>query len=268
MISTEPRKYRKKPVVVTASQWFKNGDHPEDYAEDKIDADGTKWTADYQREHDWEGQVVRYYRHPDYPGGTICDQCGQPLHVHGWIDTLEQGHRVCPADVIITGVQGERYPCKPDIFEATYSPAEDEEAPAPSLRELQARAYQQSADKGFHDDEPTEPRAVLSLNAERIALMHSELSEALEELRKGQPVNFTYYPATPLPSSLVAEVGVGKAEELMPVNTKPEGVPSELADVVIRVLDFCGANDIDLQSIVLEKLAYNASRAHKHGKEF
>lgn len=140
--------------------------------------------------------------------------------------------------------------------------------PGVTLHELQARAYQQSADKGFHDDEPTEPRAVLSLNAERIALMHSELSEALEELRKGQPVNFTYYPPTPLPSSLVAEVGVEKAEELMPVNTKPEGVPSELADVVIRVLDFCGANGIDLQSMVIEKLDYNATRGHKHGKEF
>jgi hypothetical protein len=39
---------------------------------------------------------------------------------HGWIDTLEGGHIVCPGDWIITGVVGELYPCKPDIFEATY----------------------------------------------------------------------------------------------------------------------------------------------------
>lgn len=39
---------------------------------------------------------------------------------HGWIDTPEGGHTVCPGDWIITGVVGERYPCKPDIFEATY----------------------------------------------------------------------------------------------------------------------------------------------------
>jgi len=118
-----------------------------------------------------------------------------------------------------------------------------------SIRELQALAYKQSADKGFHDNEPTEPRAVLSLNAERIALMHSELSEALEELRAGQPVNHTYY-------------NVSKP-------TKPEGVPSEMADVVIRVLDFCGANDIDLEAMITEKLAYNATRGRKHGgKEF
>ena len=94
-------KFRKKPVVIEATQWFKNGDHPED---------GT----------DGEGKVVRYYRHPDMNGQVACEQCGIIHHHHGWIDTLEQGHRVCPGDWIITGVKGERYPCKPDIFAATY----------------------------------------------------------------------------------------------------------------------------------------------------
>lgn len=112
-----------------------------------------------------------------------------------------------------------------------------------TIRELQKIAYEQSTAKGFHDNEPTEERAILSLNAERIALMHSELSEALEELRAGHAANFTYYPT-------------GK---------KPEGVPSEIADVVIRALDFCGANDIDLEAMIVEKLAYNATRGHKHG---
>ena len=42
------------------------------------------------------------------------------LDEHGWIDTLEGGHIVCPGDYIITGVQGERYPRKPNIFEETY----------------------------------------------------------------------------------------------------------------------------------------------------
>ena len=122
-----------------------------------------------------------------------------------------------------------------------------------TITELQALAYKQSADKGFHDDEPTEGRALLSLNAERIALMHSELSEALEELRAGRAANETYYPI--------------RAGNYSPP-FKPEGVPSEMADVVIRVLDFCGANNIDLESMITEKLAYNASRGHKHGKAF
>lgn len=121
-----------------------------------------------------------------------------------------------------------------------------------TISELQERAYRQSADKGFHDNEPTEGRALLSLNAERIALIHSELSEALEELRNGWAANETYYPN--------ATIGD---------NGKPEGVPSEMADVVIRVLDFCGANNIDLESMILEKLDYNASRSRMHnGKKF
>ena len=125
------------------------------------------------------------------------------------------------------------------------------------ISELQALAYKQSADKGFHDDEPTEGRALLSLNAERIALMHSELSEALEELRSGRTANETYYPT------------LAKGEEDGRLSRhKPEGVPSELADVVIRVMDFCGANGIDLESMITEKLAYNATRGHKHGKHF
>lgn len=41
-----------------------------------------------------------------------------------FIDTLEGKHFISRGDYIITGVQGERYPCKPDIFLATYEPAE------------------------------------------------------------------------------------------------------------------------------------------------
>jgi len=102
--------FRKKPVVIEADQWFKNGDHPKD---------GSYMLGD----HLVEGGVVRYYRHPDVPSDRPCEQCGKPHLDHGWIDTLEQGHRVCPGDWIITGVKGERYPCKPDIFAATYEPA-------------------------------------------------------------------------------------------------------------------------------------------------
>ena len=113
--------FRKKPVVIEATQWFKNGDHPEDHAPfvGSTEQDRQRYD-DYQQ---YEGKVVRYYRHPDVPGDSPCEQCGKPHHVHGWVNTLEQGHRVCPGDWIITGVKGERYPCKPDIFAATYDPA-------------------------------------------------------------------------------------------------------------------------------------------------
>ena len=74
-------KFKKKPVVIEATQWFKMGDHPavlESHGNDR-----------------------------SYP----------------YIDTLEGPMLVQPGDWIITGVKGEHYPCKPDIFAHTYEAA-------------------------------------------------------------------------------------------------------------------------------------------------
>ncbi len=111
-------KFRKKPVVVDAVQWFKNGDHPDD------DCTMVQMMPSGELAQS-EGKVVRYFRHPCHSGDLVCDHCGKEMHVHGWIDTFEGGHIVCPGDWIITGVAGERYPCKPAIFAATYEPVED-----------------------------------------------------------------------------------------------------------------------------------------------
>ena len=73
-------KFRKKPVVIEATQWFKMGDHP-----------------------------AVFYNHNSVPT----------------IKTLEGEMFVRPGDWIITGVKGEHYPCKPDIFEATYEPVDE-----------------------------------------------------------------------------------------------------------------------------------------------
>ena len=95
-------KFKKKPVIIEATQWFKNGDHPDD---------GDKG----------EGKIVRYYDDPETSGHRDCGICGRFMQEHGLIFTLEGSHIVCPRDWIITGIQGEHYPCKPDIFEATYT---------------------------------------------------------------------------------------------------------------------------------------------------
>ena len=114
-------KYRKKPVVIEATLWFKSGDHPEDDRETFIGKDGKPFLG--------EGKVVRYFRHPNIPGTDFHNEangkgCGRMFHDHGWIDTLEMGHNVCPGDWIIKGIRGEMYSCKPDIFEATYEAME------------------------------------------------------------------------------------------------------------------------------------------------
>ena len=87
-------KYCKKPVVVEVSEpWLKQGDHPD--------------VRPYSDEFD-DG---------DY---CDCDNCYEMLSTHGIIGTLEGEHLVCPGDRIVTGVKGEKYPIKPDIFEETY----------------------------------------------------------------------------------------------------------------------------------------------------
>lgn len=105
-------KYRKKPVVVEAHLWEQMGDHPRDGG------------------HKDEGAFVRPYMgaNKDDDANRRCDHCDWAMAAHGWIDTLEGGHIVCPGDMVITGVAGEIYPCKPNIFEQTYEAIEKETA--------------------------------------------------------------------------------------------------------------------------------------------
>lgn len=150
-------KYRKKPVVIEATQWFKNGDHPEDYAKDTEGLENGQvrlFTGAERKANDWEGGMVRYFRRPDVSGESLCQHCGIRMHEHGWIDTLEGGHIVCPGDFIITGVQGERYPCKQDIFAKTYE-AEVEPPKANVFLAVEAnvRYWEDATVNGVEDEE-------------------------------------------------------------------------------------------------------------------
>lgn len=84
-------------------------------------------------------------------------------------------------------------------------------------------AYETAKSKGWYDD--VQPRSTA------LALIHSEVSEALEADRKGDEENFV----------------------------------EELADICIRVFSRCGYEGIDLETVILEKMSYNRTRGYKHG---
>lgn len=112
---------------------------------------------------------------------------------------------------------------------------------------------------------------------ELLALIHSEVSEALEEYRNHRPITETYYSGKAHLKQRKDGAWAKISEELQPdkiiltsknptiFTKKPEGIPSELADIVIRVFDICEYYGIDLEKAILEKHDYNVTRPFLHG---
>jgi hypothetical protein len=107
------------------------------------------------------------------------------------------------------------------------------------LNELAERINKINEEKGWNE---------IRSFGEDIVLVHSELSEAVECLREGIEPNVTYF-----------------AEDDYDTPMKPLGIPSELADTIIRVLHICAKYKIDIDSIMELKLRYNETRPYRHG---
>jgi NTP pyrophosphatase (non-canonical NTP hydrolase) len=102
--------------------------------------------------------------------------------------------------------------------------------------------------------------------AEVIALCHSELSEALEEYRNNRPqlyYNCEYQDTRSKCPDKYDACQYGKNEGCN--KAKPEGIAVELADCIIRILDYCGKENIDIEEVLRIKHEYNKTRPYKHG---
>jgi NTP pyrophosphatase (non-canonical NTP hydrolase) len=129
--------------------------------------------------------------------------------------------------------------------------AHREEVDQMKLNEMRDAAHGTSRAKGWYDGKDAERNI-----PEMLALIHSEVSEALEDHRDGNDV-------TKYKDVLTGELFDSQATE-GPLR-KPVGFPSELADIIIRVGDLAGYRGIDLEREVAEKMAFNMTRPHRHG---
>lgn len=139
-----------------------------------------------------------------------------------------------------------------------------------TISDIVKRAHGNAVNHGFWDPAPEFGTA--------IALIHSELSEALEEARAGRPNLYFPCNAGGVCVDDRPEEGVtcgSRSRKASDPETycsarskKPEGVAVELADAVIRIADLCGHMGIDLEAAIAMKMDYNETRPFKHGKKF
>lgn len=153
-----------------------------------------------------------------------------------------------------------------------------------TLTDYVREAHEISKEKGFwpeikaYDTDEDQRRSVFSTIPMKLALIHSEVSEALELYREwgtdasAEPLGFEF--AEDIYMSEEGECdftvqqeedwdGEGNPSEIR----KPIGWSSELADILIRTFDLAAATGVDLEKAVREKMRYNRTRPFRHGKK-
>lgn len=119
------------------------------------------------------------------------------------------------------------------------APFEEDSLPPETIGDWQVYIHDWAKRKGWWPEGPDRNLAA------QVANMHTELSEAWEEIRNNHAPREVYYnPDRP---------------------EKPEGFGVELADCVIRILDTAEAYGINIENLIQRKMKYNETRSHRHG---
>jgi len=122
------------------------------------------------------------------------------------------------------------------------------------INQLSKEIYENAKSKGFHDGEKN--------IGEMLALIHSEVSEALEADRKDK---YTSQNAS------VKGINGWIDDDIFKSNFKnhlKDTFEDELADIMIRVMDLARHKRIDLEQHIKAKMRYNSLREYKHGKKY
>ena len=132
-----------------------------------------------------------------------------------------------------------------------------------TINELIEKAHATARDKGWWEE------GKLKSPVECLALVHSEISEAIEEIRKGLRDTYFKIPDEATKKVLFDELRMTKNHifALAKAGFKPEGEAIELADAVLRIADYCGYHKIDLVGAIEAKMLYNDTRSYRHGNK-
>lgn len=117
---------------------------------------------------------------------------------------------------------------------------------------LAKEIHQNNVQKGFYENEKN--------IGEMLALIHSEVSEALEADRKDKYTTGTIevINSFAIDEMFITDFNIGVKDTF----------EDELADIVIRVMDLAEFKGINLEAHILAKMRFNAMRPHKHGKKY
>lgn len=125
-----------------------------------------------------------------------------------------------------------------------------------ALNGLAVDIHKTAVEHGWYEAKPPIPQSLM--------LMVCELAEAMEEYRSGTPTQYVVRETSTFVQYESCPATITDPADWKP-GEKPEGIGTELADCIIRILDTCADMGIDIGTLIVKKHEYNKTRPYKHG---